>query len=126
MADERSYIGITLPIRRSSTGYFEQSVTVIEQIKSNLINLLMTYKGERLFQPEFGSDLHNLLFTQMDAEYDSNVQLAIQQCVSQWMPFVTIAEVEVLRDDAHNKTIAKISFILNNNENNLEAIMIEF
>ena len=44
-------LGITLPIKLGKTGYFEQAFDTITQVKSNLINLLLTVKGERVFQP---------------------------------------------------------------------------
>ena len=45
-------IGITLPFGKNK-GLFSLSYTTEEQSISNLKNLLLTRKGERLFQPEF-------------------------------------------------------------------------
>ena len=47
--------GITLPVQRGNTGYFSQAFNSFEQAKSNLKNLLLTRKGERIFQPNFGT-----------------------------------------------------------------------
>ena len=44
--------GITSPLKRGNTGFFEQAFTSFEQAKSNLKNLLSTAKGERLMQPK--------------------------------------------------------------------------
>jgi len=126
MANEQTAIGVTLPLRRGKTGYFEQSFTAIEQVKSNLTNLLLTVKGERVFQPEFGSELHNLLFTQMDEEYDSTVQNAVQRAITQWMPFLTIVELEVLRDEDRNKTLVKVTFAISSNTSIMDSIVVEF
>jgi len=126
MANEQTAIGVTLPLRRGKTGYFEQSFTAIEQVKSNLTNLLLTVQGERVFQPEFGSELHNLIFTQMDEEYDSTVQNAVQRAITQWMPFLTIVELEVLRDDDRNKTLIKVTFAISSNTNITDSIVVEF
>ena len=46
-------VGITLPFGKDK-GLFSLSYTTEEQSISNLKNLLLTRKGERLFQPEFG------------------------------------------------------------------------
>ena len=110
MANGQTAIGITLPLQRGKTGYFEQSFTAIDQIKSNLTNLLLTRKGERPFQPEFGSELHSLIFTQMDEEYDAAVQSAVQRSITQWMPFLLIVEMEVTRDDDRNRPLVKVTF----------------
>jgi phage baseplate assembly protein W len=36
--------------------------TNLEAVRSSIINLVMTKRGERLFQPEIGSKIHHLLF----------------------------------------------------------------
>ena len=54
-------IGITLPIQIGNTA-FNQSFTTKQQVSSNIKNLLLTKKGERLLQPNFGSGLQELLF----------------------------------------------------------------
>lgn len=119
-------IGITLPFQLGKTGYFEQSFTAMDQVKSNLVSLLLTRKGERPFQPDLGSDLYTLLFTQMDDEYNANVQSAIQRAVAKWLPFVNLTQVEVSRDDDRNLTTVKIDFSLSSNTNITDSVIIEF
>lgn len=119
-------LGITLPIKLGKTGYFEQGFDTITQVKSNLINLLLTVKGERVFQPTFGSDLHTLLFTQMDEEYEANVKRAIQSAVSKWLPFLNIVEQNVTRDHERNRTLVELTFSLNTQADITETIVIDF
>ena len=54
-------IGITLPIQIGNNA-FNQSFKTADQAKSNIKNLLLTKKYERLMQPQFGSGLQELLF----------------------------------------------------------------
>ena len=119
-------LGITLPLKLGKTGYFEQAFDVITQIKSNLINLILTRKGERVFQPDFGSDLHSLIFTQMDEEYDKNVKNAVASAVRKWMPFLNIVEQLVTRDEDKNSTLLEVTFSLNTNTDITETIVVEF
>lgn len=119
-------LGVTLPIKLGKTGYFEQAFDTITQVKSNLINLLLTVKGERVFQPTFGSDLHTLLFTQMDEEYEANVKRAIQSAVSKWLPFLNIVEQIVTRDHDRNRTLVELTFSLNTQADITETIVIDF
>jgi len=53
-------VGISLPMNGSSV--FNRTYSQREQIKSNLINMLLTNKGERLFIPEFGTNVRKMLF----------------------------------------------------------------
>jgi len=119
-------IGITLPLQRGKTGYFTQSTTALQQVKANLVSLLLTKKGERPFQPDLGSDLHTLLFSQMDDEYDANVQAAIQRAVAQWLPFVNLGQIDVVRDTDRNLTTVKIQFSLTSNVNITDTVIIQF
>jgi len=119
-------IGITLPIQRGIGGYFESTQDILVQLKSNLTNLLLTQKGERPFQPEFGSDLHALVFEQMTDDGLSNVQGSIKSAVAQWMPFIQVNNVEVERDLDMNRVYTRITFSLSTDKNVLDSITLVF
>jgi phage baseplate assembly protein W len=102
--------GLTLPIKRGNTGYFEQAFTSFEQTKANLKNLLMTKKGERIMQPEFGTGLDSLLFEPMDATFETELQDTITETVSYWLPYVNIAEIDIeMTDEMKDQHTANIS-----------------
>ena len=77
--DNHAY-GITYPVRTGST-MFESTYNLVDAASSNIRNLLLTKKGERIMQPEFGTGLHQLLFEPMDDEFESKVQKAIIESV---------------------------------------------
>ena len=54
-------VGLSLPLKNGDGGFFEQNLTTFDQARSNLKNLLLTKKGERVLQPNFGSGLQDLL-----------------------------------------------------------------
>lgn len=58
--DRSVNVGISLPMDGSNI--FPTTLSQKEQIKSNLINFILTNKGERLFRPEFGTDIRKKLF----------------------------------------------------------------
>jgi phage baseplate assembly protein W len=101
--------GITLPLKRGNTGYFEQAFTSFDQAKTNLKNLLLTRKGERIMQPEFGTGLHSLLFEQIDDEYESKIRETIIQNVSFWLPYINIENIEVeITDELKDRNRANL------------------
>jgi hypothetical protein len=55
--DPNVLIGLQLPLGVHQDGVFKQTQTLLEQTKSNIRNLLLTRRGERLGNPTFGSDL---------------------------------------------------------------------
>lgn len=91
--------GITLPIKRGSNGFFEQAFTTYDQAKANLKNLLLTAKGERIMQPNFGCGIHSLLFEPLDGVFEDKLQTVITETVSYWLPYITIEEIDVEMTD---------------------------
>lgn len=90
---DRVAIGVTLPFQRGNNGYFAQSYQTIEQIKSNIKNLLLTKRGERLMHPNFGTALYETLFEQNTDDLEIKVQNTIEESISIWMPFISIEEI---------------------------------
>ena len=61
--NDKVAVGVTFPF--DGPAVFNSSYTTKEQVKSNLINLLLTTPGERLMNPTFGVGIRNLLFEQV-------------------------------------------------------------
>jgi phage baseplate assembly protein W len=96
--------GITLPLKNGEGGFFEQAFTSFEQAKSNLKNLLLTARGERIMLPEFGSGLRQLLFEPIDDLFEEKVSKTIVDSVSFWLPYINIEEIDVeMTDELKNK-----------------------
>ena len=54
-------IGVSLPFN-GPAGCFNSTYSTKDQVKSNLINLILTSPGERIMNPEFGCRLREVLF----------------------------------------------------------------
>ena len=92
-------IGVGLPMN-SSVGGFKLNYLTEDQIHSNLKNLILTMKGERLMHPSFGSGLYNLLYEPaIEGNLSSMAVDTVRESVSEWMPFVTIKNVSVEFDN---------------------------
>ena len=68
--NNKQMIGLRLPLTKGSDidGYFESTNLTIDAVKENIRNLLLTRKGERVFNPELGVGLENLLFENINDE----------------------------------------------------------
>tara|TARA_Y100001937_G_C6881510_1_gene224971 strand:+ start:71 stop:532 length:462 start_codon:yes stop_codon:yes gene_type:complete len=120
-------IGLKLPFNRGSSGLFAQSQTTLEQTGSNIKNLLLTSKGERVMQPEFGSRLRDLLFEQYTEDLDQRIKEEIQESISFWLPHITIAKVDIIQDETNlNQTKVDIDFSLNYEPNRFDSITLNF
>jgi phage baseplate assembly protein W len=104
--------GITLPVMKGNGGYFNQAFSSFEQAKSNLKNLLLTNKGERILQPEFGTGLQGLLFDQMTDDLEEKLESVITNSVNFWLPYIDIEEIVVdMTDEMKDKNTAGIKLL---------------
>ncbi|EJF07099.1 phage baseplate assembly protein W [Thiovulum sp. ES] len=62
----------------------------IDSVFQSLKNLILTRKGERLFNPEYGSNVHKLLFELYSDEIAFSIYNEILNAVSRWEQRVII------------------------------------
>jgi phage baseplate assembly protein W len=115
----QQYIGITLPIQRGNTGYFAQTTSLFDQIKFNYRNLILTKKGERVMQPEFGCDIHKMVFENITEDMLETVRFTVVEATERWMPFLEVVNLEVknLQDKEPHKVDITVTYRFRNNPN---------
>ena len=121
-------IGITLPLQLGNTGYFEQSFDSLTQVKTNFINLILTRKGERLHQPQFGCCIHEYLFEQLTPDTIDGARRCVIDAVNQWMPFLELLRFELRStptDDQHTLRLY-VGYRLTNSPNIEDEIVLQF
>ena len=119
-------LGIGINRSSESNGIFAVNYTTLSQAKDNLKNLILTKKGERLMQPEFGCDIWKILFEPMD-NIETSIENSILSAVSVWLPYLSINEIifDYNDNDIDNNRIAlDIKFSLQSNPSLLESIQI--
>ena len=102
-------VGIKLPFSKDS-GLFTLSYSTEEQAISNLKNLLLTRKGERLFQPTFGSQIYALLFEPITLDLKQKLEEGILEDVNFWLPYIIIDKVEVTPEEDKNQVGISLNF----------------
>jgi phage baseplate assembly protein W len=108
--DKNKAIGVSLPF--NAGGVFRSTYATKDQIKSNLINLLLTYKGERIENPEFGADLPRLIFEQITSETFEKIQNQIINSVTTYIPEIELTNIEINPDTDYNILYINISYII--------------
>lgn len=115
-------VGITLPFGKSS-GLFNLSYTTEEQSISNLKNLLLTRKGERVFQPNFGSNIPSLLFEQMNSSLEVDLEQSLRDDIGFWLPYITIDDILIQPDFDRNLVRIELSFRVTEQGANTQIII---
>ena len=102
-----------MPVERVSKGFKDLSMTFksnplnddliglknANAIARSVTNIVMTYPGEKFFQPDFGSKVSRLLFENVDDITASQIQEEIEFSISNYEPRVNLTNVTVVADN---------------------------
>jgi len=102
-------VGVKLPFGKPN-GLFAQSFTTEEQAISNLKNLLLTRKGERPFQPLFGSDVYSLLFELIDRDIEERISKTLSDDIKFWLPYIVIDNISIDTNPDRNSVKIQLRF----------------
>jgi phage baseplate assembly protein W len=88
--------GINFPFGDSLTGkYLNLSETPSDEIKNNLIHLLLTRKGSRYFLPDFGTRLYEYIFEPLDGPTFNDIETEIKDSVETYIPNLLVTSISV-------------------------------
>ena len=59
-------------------------------IKQAIVNLLLTNKGERLMNPDYGSDIRSYLFEPLDFGTANAITTNIRYSIDRWEPRISV------------------------------------
>ena len=63
-------------------------------IKQAIVNLLLTNKGERLMNPDYGSDIRSYLFEPLDFGTANAITTNIRYSIDRWEPRITVSRIK--------------------------------
>ena len=127
--NDYKFLGIGINQSSNSNGIFSVNFTTISQAKQNLKNLILTRKGERIMQPEFGCDIYKILFEPIidDVSFENKISNTIIEATNSWLPYLNINTINYFFDeneiDKHTINV-EILFSLKSNPKISESIQI--
>ena len=96
------FINIRYPFQESRKGFFvEMNKTDNQAIKSDLMHLILTQKGQRLYLPEFGTNLLKFIFEPNDGMTWGDIKTEINDVVQRYLPELIINEVSLDQSDTN-------------------------
>jgi len=111
-------IGVAFPLDEENM--FSGTETMGEQIKANLLNLLLTYPEERVNLPQYGIGIKNLLFEQnLDLE---QLKEKIQNQINIYIPSIKLQNIGTsLSEDRHTVSISlTYIYLLDNSSDSIQ------
>jgi len=91
-SNARKAVGFGFPLNGDAV--FVPTYQTRDQIRANLINYLLTNKGERVFNPNFGADLRALLFENIVDDTLDDLTTRIQDNISTYFPEVNVKSIQ--------------------------------
>ena len=121
-------IGLGLPMQHDDVnGFFPGTSTTLTQTGSNIRNLLLTNKGERVGQPTFGADIFLILFEPMSDQLINSVEEKISEAITLWMPHVLVNKLVVEPDSVEvNQLNIELEFSLTMSPDIFETVTMSF
>jgi phage baseplate assembly protein W len=108
------YININFPFKNSSDGFFlDLNSDPNSAIKADLMHLILTRKGQRLYLPDFGTDLLRFIFQPNDDLTLLEIKEEIKTVVKKYLPNLTIKEIKVTEsEESEYAAVIYISYIV--------------
>lgn len=107
--------GIQFPFMDSTDGrYFVLTTTSSDEVRTNLVHLILTRKGSRYYLPDFGTRLLEYIFEPLDGPTFADVESEIRDAVTEYIPGIQITNITIT--DASMDELNKGTFINDKNE----------
>lgn len=114
----KQFYGIKYPISDESDRLtlFDMNEDVDDSIRSKLLHIILTPKGQRLRKPNFGTNLIKYIFDQNDNETWSSIKEEIRKQVSLFLPEVIFDNINIVKnvEDEHSIYV-EIDYSFNDN-----------
>jgi len=112
MAGNGKFINIEFPFKDGKVGQFLNLTNEDSSaIKSDLMHLLLTRKGERLYLPDFGTDLLKYIFEFNDGITRGDISRELNEVVKKYIPNLIINSVDVTEsEDSEYAVVVRIDY----------------
>jgi uncharacterized protein len=103
--------GLGFPIKTNVQGGLQISVAE-RSVEESIQIILRTSPGERVYRPDFGSRLGELVFAPLNLQTLLLIQLSVREALEQWEPRILLEEVETDPDPVKGRVEITIIYRL--------------
>lgn len=119
----KQYYGIKYPFSEESDDltFFDMNETKQDGIKSMLLHIILTPKGQRLRRPNFGTDLIKYVFEPNDSSTWSTIKEEIRKQIALYLPEVSFEDIAIKHNlEEENSIYVEIDYSVNQNGVNVK------
>jgi len=98
---KRQFFGIKYPFTSEGSQHFylDANESMRDKVRSEVLHVVFTPKGQRVRMPEFGTDLIKHIFTPNDDTSWEAIRTEVSESVSRWVPNVKLNNIQVVKND---------------------------
>ena len=98
---KRQYFGIKYPFRNDGIEhyYVDANGSELDGVRSKVLHVIFTPKGQVIRNPEFGTDLIKHIFEQNDAPSMAEIKEEISNSLTRWVSNVMLKDISVVKDE---------------------------
>ena len=126
---KRQLFGIKYPFLADNVNgyYVAANETVAEKVRSQLMHIVFTPKGQRIRNPEFGTDLIKYIFDQNDGVTWESVKTEVSESVTRWATNINLNDIRVVRaeEDPAQVYVKIIYSVTEGNKTIRDSIVVE-
>jgi len=103
----------SLPIRKDEAHGFALTTSMVEVVRQNFKNLVLTNPGERIMLPDFGVGIRRFLFEMNNESSRGAIRSAIAAQIEKYMPFISLKGINFSVDELNAPESLGISIVYN-------------
>lgn len=110
---KKQYFGIKYPFQNESDDnrYVDLNESYIDKMRSELLHIIFTPKGQRYRMPDFGTNLIKYIFEPNDESTWAGIKSEIKEQVAKYLPKVNFKNISIYKDEENeNRVFADISY----------------
>lgn len=121
MANNRRSISIKFPFKDDENGkYLEMNTTTQNDIRSSLYFFLTAKKGERWYDPDFGTRLQEFLFEKNDNIVEDDIKNSLKNDVEKYFSNVRISDIQFIKSEDEKQLDIYLFFTYGNEFSSIE------
>ena len=125
--DYKLAVGVSVPfvgsIISGSDAVFSSTYTTTEQLRSDIINYMLTNKNERVLNPNYGSDLRRFIFQNITGINLNNLKLQITDGLKANFPQIITNNVTIIPNHDINSINIVIDYSFAGNNNSIDITL---
>lgn len=126
---KKQYFGVKYPFLNVGYQHFyvDANSSLKEKVRSQLMHIVFTPKGQRLRNPEFGTDLIRYIFDVNDETTWEAVKSEIKESVTKWANNITLNDVTVVKNENNEAEIyVRLDYtVTNGNSSSSDSVVVQ-